>query len=145
MKDYSNTIDTKYLHSEITGKILQGFYLIMNKIGYGFGVEILKKALIVELEFLGLKCELDKPVELIYRNEKIGAFRFDILINNKVSLLIISEENILRKHEVTLSNQLENSDIEVGLLLNAHVEGSHKRNFYSNSLKDKKNERLAKN
>ena len=136
MADYSNNIDKKYLHSEITGKILQGFYLIMNKIGYGFGIETFKRALIVELEFLGLKCELDKIVELIYRNKKIGDFKFDILVENKVNLLIISEENILREHEVLLSNQLENSNIEVGLLLNAHIDGSHKRNFYSNSKKN---------
>ncbi len=134
MTDFSNNIDKKYLHSEITGKILQGFYLIMNKIGYGFGVEIFKKALIVELEFLGLKCEFDKSIELIYKNEKIGDFKLDILVDKKVNVLIISEDLILRKHEIKLSNQLKNCDIEVGLLLNAHIEGSHKRYFYSNNL-----------
>ena len=115
MKDYSNSIDSNYLHSEITRKILQGFYLIVNKIGYGFGLDVLKKALIVELEFLGLKCELNKSIDLAHRDQKIGSFKFDILVEDKVCLLIISEENILSKHEKNLLNQLRNSNVEVGL------------------------------
>ena len=49
MSDYTKNINEKYLHSEITGKILQGFYLVSNKIGYGFDIEIFKKALSIEL------------------------------------------------------------------------------------------------
>ena len=138
MKDYSKNINKKYLHSEITGKILQGFYFIMNKIGYGFGIEIFKKALIIELTDLGLKCKSDKSVSLNYKNQKIGEFQIDILVENKVNVMIICEENILRIHEVKLSHQLKNSEYEVGLLLNAHIDGEHKRLFYSTELKHKK-------
>lgn len=130
-------IDKKYLHSEITGKILQGFYQVANKIGYGFGLEIFKNALSVEFTHIGLKYELDKPENIAYKGERIGEFKTDFLVEEKVSILIISEEEILRKHEVILHNQLKNSQVEVGLLLNFHVESNHKRLFYSNDLKQK--------
>ena len=36
--NYQQNVNEKYLHSEITGRVLQGFYLIINEIGYGFGL-----------------------------------------------------------------------------------------------------------
>ena len=138
MTNYTDNIDNKYLHSEITAKILQGFYLVINQVGYGFGIELFKKVLVVELEFLGLNCELDKLSELVYKNKNIGNFKIDISVNNKVNVMIISENIILRKHEVKFSNQLKNSDIEVGLLLNAYIEGSHKRIYYADNAKQNK-------
>jgi len=108
------TIDKKYLHSEITGKILQGFYQVANKVGYGFGLEIFKNALAIEFAHIGLKYELDKFEKIEYRGEKIS-----------------------QKHELKLYNQLKNSSIEVGLLLNIYIESNHKRLFYSNDLKQK--------
>ena len=131
------TIDKKYLHSEITGKILQGFYQVANKVGYGFGLEIFKNALAIEFTHIGLKYEPDKSEKIEYKGEKIGEFKADFLVEEKVSVLIISEEEILRKHELKLHNQLRNSNIEVGLLLNVYIESNHKRLFYSNDLKQK--------
>jgi len=137
MKDYTQHIDPQYLHSEITGKILQGFYIVCNEIGYGFGVDIFKKALVVELESSGLKCEADKYVDILYEGAVIGRFQFDILVEGKVNVHLISSEQILRVHEVTLSNQLKLSEIEVGLLLNIYIEGSHKRKTYTNDIKNR--------
>ena len=116
---------------------MQGFYNVANKIGYGFGIELFKRALIVEFEAMNLEYELDKAQKLIYKEKEIGVFTIDILIEQKVNISIICEPNILRIHEISLSNQLKNSDIEVGLLLSFHIDSEHKRLFYSNDLKAK--------
>jgi len=76
-----NTIAPKYLYSEITSKILQGFYTICNVIGYGFDIEIFKKTLIIELEYSGLKCEPDKQINVNYINIEKGNFNMDILVD----------------------------------------------------------------
>ena len=59
----------------------------------------------------------------------------DILVDNKVNVMLISSPQILREHEITLKNQLKLSEIEVGLLLNIYIEGEHKRKVYTNDLK----------
>ncbi len=135
MNDYIQHIDPQYLHSEITGKILQGFYVVSNEIGYGIGIDVFKNAMLVELESLGLKCEVDEIINVTYKGSVIGKFPIDILVEDKVNTHLISSGQILREHEVCLSNQLKLSKIEVGLLLNIHIEGSHKRIFYANSTK----------
>ncbi len=135
MNNYSEKIDDRYLHSEITGKILQGFYSVLNEIGYGFGIDVYKKALFIEFQNLALNCESDKALKIEYKGEKIGEFNVDILVEQKVLVMLISQEKIIQKHKIQLSNQLKNSEIEVGLLLNFFIEGEHKRKYYSNSLK----------
>ena len=52
--------------------------------------------------------------------------------------MLISEEKTELKDEVRLSNQLYHSNIEVGLILNAYIEGEHKRNYFSQSSKEAK-------
>ena len=137
MKNFDANINSKYLHSEITAKILQGFYTICNEIGYGIDFEIFKKTLIVEFENSGLKCEANKKVKINYRNIEVGRFTIDILVDNKVNIRLISSERILREHEISLINQLKLSKIEVGLLLNHYIEGEHKRKIYTNDIKNK--------
>jgi hypothetical protein len=68
IKKKMNTIVPKYLHSEITSKKLQGFYTICNVIGYGFGIDFFKKALIIELENSGIKCETERQINVNYLN-----------------------------------------------------------------------------
>ncbi len=135
MKDFTAHIDPKYLHSEITAKILQGFYIVCNEVGHGFGLEFFRKALIAEFESSGLKCESDKLVKVSYKRVGIGKFTMDILVDEKVNVKLISSEKILREHEVTLTNQLKLSEIEVGLLLNIYIEGEHKRKIFTNDIK----------
>ena len=137
--------DPRYLHSEITGKILEGFYRICNKIGYGFELEIYKRALSIEIETLGLSCEIDKLVRLDYKGSDIGTFQMDLLIDNKVIVKLTDFDSIRQKDETALINQLKMSDIEVGLMLNIHLEGSHKRKVYTNDLKEELASRVKRN
>jgi len=137
MKSFDTIVDPKYLHSEITAKILQGFYKICNVIGYGFEIDFFKKALIIELENSGLKCEPDKQINFSYLGKEVGSFKMDILVEEKVNLKFICSEKFMREHEVILTNQLKLSEIEVGLLLNVYIEGEHRRRIYTNDLKQK--------
>ncbi len=137
MMDYKANIDPKYLHSEITAKILQGFYTVINVIGYSAGIELFKKALVVELESVGLKCEVDKSQKVRYKDIEIGEFMIDIQVDKKVNIKLMSAERITRKYEDELHNHLKLSDIEVGLLLNVYIEGEHRRKVFTNDLKNK--------
>ena len=135
MKNYTANINPKYLHSEVTAKILQGFYVVCSEIGHGFLFDFFRRALVAELESVGLKCEVDKAVKVSYKEVDIGEFTIDILVDGKVNVLLIRGEQIVREHEIILSNQLKLSDIEVGLILNIYIECEHRRRVYTNDLK----------
>lgn len=76
----------QYLHSDITGVILKGFYTICSTLSSGLELSIYKNAIRVELEYLGLKTEENKKIEIVYRNTIVGNLYFDFLINDCVGL-----------------------------------------------------------
>ena len=67
--------DPRYLHSELTGRILEGFYRICNQIGFGFEPDVYKRALAIEIETLGLGCEINKSSKMNYKGSEIGTFQ----------------------------------------------------------------------
>ena len=58
----------KYLHSELTSKILEAFYQVFNKVGFGFEKRVYVKSLAKALKNLELKNEMNKEVP-IYQPE----------------------------------------------------------------------------
>ena len=129
------TADSKYLHSDTTHKILQGFFTVCRQLPFGLPVTAYKKALAIELANLGLLISADQDVILQYAQQTIGSLPLDLLVDNQIVLMIISEDTILPAHETAMKNRLRMSKYEVGLILNFGIEGQHKRLVYTNDLK----------
>ncbi|MBU0661166.1 GxxExxY protein [Patescibacteria group bacterium] len=125
----------KYLHSEITGKILQAFYQVFNNTGYGFDRSVYIKSLHIELQKAGLKSECNKTVEIYYQTKDIGNFISDIVVEDSVLLKICTKEELTSTDEQMLFNHLKVSILEVGLLLNFGISPQHKRKVYTNDRK----------
>ena len=131
------TVNTKYLHSEITSIILQAFYTVVKELPNGLHLDVYKKALKVECQFLGLKAELDKDVDILYRQETVGKLQIDLLIENLVIVKIAGDESIAEQLNLEVKGQLRLAEYEVALILTFGMEGQHKRLVYTNDLKRK--------
>ena len=46
----SKIMNSNYLHSDITGRILKAFYNVYNKLGYGFLEKVYEKSMMTELK-----------------------------------------------------------------------------------------------
>lgn len=125
----------QYLHSEITGKILQCFYHVYNHTGYGFDKVIYIKALQIEFQKSGLKSETFKNVEIYYQMQDIGDFTADIVVEDKVLIKIGIDESLSSRDELVLYNYLKTSILEVGLLLNFGTSPEQRRKTFSNNNK----------
>ena len=128
-------IDNKYLHSDITSSVLQAFYNILKKLPIGLPIDIYKRTLEVECEFLGLKTERDKEINILHRQKIVGSFLIDLVINDCVILNIIRNETIDEPSVRAAKNQLRLSEYEVCLILDIDQDGMHKRLVYTNDLK----------
>ncbi len=124
-----------YLHSDITGKILQAFYHVFNNTGYGFDKAVYINSLHIELQKAGLKSECNKTVEIYYQTIDIGNFAADMVIDNCVMLKVSTKEELSAIDEQILYNYLQVSILEVGLLLNFGIMPQHKRKIYTNNRK----------
>ena len=117
-------------YSEITGVIIREYFGVFNKFGYGFTAEIYKNSLAAALRqvtFLKLELETDKPLDIYYEMDMVGQIHLDLVVNQKVMVLITATDKLELKNLKRLTNYLKISDYEVGLLLNYGEKLEYKR------------------
>ena len=107
-----------FLFEEITHKIIGSSFEVYKELGYGFLEKVYENALLIELKLKGLKVENQKPIRIFYRDENIGDYFADILVEDKVIVELKAEKVYNPKHEAQLINYLKATRLKVGLLIN---------------------------
>lgn len=127
--------DSNYLHSHLTDQIIRAFYNVYNQLGFGFLEKVYENAMIVELVEMGLNVEQQKKVDVYYKDNNVGHYLSDLIVENKVIIEVKAAENICPEHECQLINYLKASDKEVGVLLNFGKHPGVKRKIFTNNRK----------
>lgn len=91
---------------------------VHQSLGPGFLESVYQNALLIELRHAGLECEANSRIPVHYREENVGDFIADILVEHLVILELKSVNEIHPAHEAQLVNYLYATGLEVGLLLN---------------------------
>lgn len=125
-----------YKHSDITEKILGGFYAVYSTLGYGFLEKVYVKALTIELMKRGLSVRDELPIHVYYDGQLIGEYFADLVVNESVILEIKATKSLATEHEAQLLNHLKATPYEVGLLLNFGPKPETKRRSFDNIRKE---------
>lgn len=123
------------LHQKITDSVLKVYYDVYNSLGYGFLEKVYQNAMYFELINAGYKVEAQKPIKVYLRNQLIGEYYADLLIEDKVIIELKACELLMNVHIAQLMNYLKATEVEVGLLLNFGEEAEFKRIIYTNDRK----------
>ena len=105
-------------YSDLTERIINAAYRVHNFLGFGFLEKVYQNALMIELIRMGLNAYSEKPIKVFYRDEIVGEYIADIIVENKVILELKAVKDLAEIHEVQLVNYLKATGIEVGLLIN---------------------------
>ncbi len=124
-----------FKHKELTDKIINIFYRVYNKMGYGFLEKVYENAMVIELKKNSLPVIPQSPIKVYYDEEIIGEYFADLLVDGKVIVEIKAVKNRIEEHEAQLLNYLKATDIEVGLLLNFGPKPQIKRKAFDNHRK----------
>jgi GxxExxY protein len=125
--------DFKYI--ELTEKIINIFYKVYNRLGYGFLEKVYENALMIEFKKEGIPAVSQSAIKVLYEGEIIGEYYADILVANKVIVEIKATKRLIGEHEAQLLNYLKATNIEIGLLLNFGTKPEFKRKAFDNSRK----------
>lgn len=128
-------INDKYLHSDLTDKILSCFYDVYNRLRYGFLEKVYENALKYELEKRGFKVESQKKIEVFYDGQRVGEYYADLVVDDLVIIELKAAEELCVEHSYQLLNYLRATKIEVGLLLNFGKKPQTARKTFLNSAK----------
>lgn len=103
---------------ELTYKINGAVFEVNRLLGPGFLEKVYESALAVELELQGLDFKRQVPVEVLYKNQLVGEYFADIVVQDMVILELKTVDALTKVHEAQLLNYLKATGMPVGILVN---------------------------
>ena len=107
-----------FLYEDLSYKIRGACFVIHNKLGGGHKESIYRKALAIEFDKMGLNFEKEKSLTIDYEDVKIGVYRPDFVIDNKIILELKAVDSMPKDYEVQLLNYLKSTKLPLGFLIN---------------------------
>lgn len=120
------------LHSEVTEKIIEAFYIVNNSLGFGFLEKVYENAMVITLRKMGLKVDQQKNIRVHFEGFEVGDYYADLIVNDLVIVELKAAESLCEEHEAQLLNYLKATSIEVGMLLNFGLKTKFKRKIFTN-------------
>jgi GxxExxY protein len=126
---------TSLLEADITRVVIGSFFDAYNQLGRGFLESVYEGAMAVILQEAGLQVRRQYPIDVWFRARRIGHFRADLLINDRLIVEIKRARRIHSRHRAQVYNALKASQIELGLLVNFGPDPTFKRIILMNDRK----------
>jgi GxxExxY protein len=106
------------IDEDITERVIGAAHEVHHVLGFGFLEAVYGNALYKELTARGIKCECQKPVDVYYKEELVGHYIPDMIVEDKIIVELKSVVDLRPEHEWQLLNYLAACKLEVGLLIN---------------------------
>ena len=114
--------------NDITYAINGAIFEVNKVLGPGFLEKVYENALLHELQNRGLKATGQAPITVNYKEQCVGEYFADLLVEDSVIVELKTAERIEKIHEAQLLNYLKATGIQVGLLVNfRHFKAEIKR------------------
>ena len=91
---------------------------VHNVLGPGFLEGVYEKALLKELKLRGLNAEAQKGIRVRYKDEDVGVYYADVVVEGQVLLELKAVDSLPRAHEAQVLNYLHATGLKLGLLIN---------------------------
>ena len=104
--------------NDITYAINGAIFEVTRVLGPSFLEKVYENALLIELKKQGLKAEGQVPIKVIYKENTVGEYIADILVEGRVIVELKTVQKLDKTHEAHLLNYLKATGIKVGLLVN---------------------------
>lgn len=113
---------------ELTYLINGAVFEVNRVLGAGFLEKIYENALMLELEKIGLKAESQVAINVQYKDQNVGEYLADIIVERKIILELKAVEKLKTVHTAQLLNYMKACDYRYGLLVNfTHPKATIKR------------------
>lgn len=109
---------TDLLYQDLTYRVRGSIFKVYNTLGFGHKEVVYCKALAIEFRKEAIPFNREIPIDVIYENEKIGVYRPDFVIGNKILMEIKALPFMGKDPETQLLYYLKGTNFPLGLLVN---------------------------
>jgi GxxExxY protein len=114
--------------NELTYKINGAVFEVNKVLGAGFLEKVYENTLLIELRTRGLRADSQVPIKVYYKDEVVGEYTADMLVEEKIILELKTVEKLDKIHQAQLLNYLRATGIQIGILVNfKHTKAEIKR------------------
>jgi GxxExxY protein len=118
--------------NDITYAINGAVFEVNRVLGPGFLEKVYENAVLIELRSRGLKAESQVPIKVLYKEDVVGEYLADILVEERVIVELKTVERLEKIHEAQLLNYLKATGLNIGMLVNfRHPKAEIKRLVYN--------------
>ncbi|MBI4812416.1 GxxExxY protein [Candidatus Falkowbacteria bacterium] len=114
---------TDLVYPELSYRIVGILFEIFKQLGSGYQEKYYQRAITLELKRCGLKFKEQVFSPLKYKEEKIGSYFLDFLIDDKIVLEIKKDRNFSRKNIEQVVAYLKVFNLQLGIIANFTSEG----------------------
>ena len=118
MLEFDEDSGTKLLYESTTSAIIGSAFEVHRELGYGFLERVYQRALQVELLRRGATAEIEKRIQVQYKNVVVGDYDADLIVDGCVAVEIKVCPQYDKRDEAQLLNELKATGLKVGMLLN---------------------------
>ena len=112
-------MNNKYLHQELTGRIIHCCMDVHNELGCGFLEKVYQEALEIVLKEEGINYEREKHLPIQFRGTTLQCdYIADFVIDNKVIVELKAVPALDSLFEAQVINYLRATGLQVALLIN---------------------------
>jgi len=104
------------IHKELSYETVGALYDVYNGLGSGYQEKYYQKALKSEFDKRGIKVEEQLPIKLYYKDQYIGIYYVDFLIDGKIILEIKSSSKFYPKDIKQVLGYLNAKNLDLGIL-----------------------------
>jgi GxxExxY protein len=113
----------KVIYKELSYEVVGAIFEVFKELGYGFKERYYEEAIAREFKNRGINFIRQMPYKLKYKNEIIGEYRFDFLVENKI-IVELKQGNYFSKNNITQALQyLKATDLKLAILANVTSDG----------------------
>ncbi len=105
-------------YKDICDSIIGIAIAVQKELGTGFLEKVYENSLVIAFQEAGIKVEQQKSIEVQFRNQIVGEYFADLLIDDKIILELKALEEIHPVHKAQLINYLKATGYKIGYVIN---------------------------
>lgn len=106
------------VYPELSYKIIGILFEIYNNVGYGYQEKYYQKAVANAFKELGVKFKERLPIKLNFKNQRIGIYFLDFLVEDKIILEIKKGEYFPKTNIEQVYSYLKTTGFKLGIIAN---------------------------
>lgn len=107
-----------FIYKELSYKIMEAIFEVHNILGPGYPEDKYEKALYREFRDRRISYETQKSVKVIYKDEDLGDFRLDLVVEDKIILELKAVSELNEVFEAQVYSYLKATGLKLGILIN---------------------------